>query len=55
MIVVTSETIANKRIIRTLGMVRGNTWYLKNTTGPGAADVAFSFGRAGDRFLAYRA
>ena len=25
MIVVTSETIANKRIVRTLGLVRGNT------------------------------
>jgi len=25
MIVVTSETIANKRVVRTLGMVRGNT------------------------------
>ena len=25
MIVVTSETIANKRIVKTLGLVRGNT------------------------------
>ena len=25
MIIVTSETIANKRIVRTLGLVRGNT------------------------------
>jgi len=33
---------------QTPGLVRGATWYLKNSNGPGAADVVFTFGRAGD-------
>ena len=35
--------------IDTIGVVRGNTWYLRNSNTTGVADVTFTFGDAGDR------
>jgi hypothetical protein len=32
-------------------VVRGNVWHLRNTLTPGFADIVFSYGRVGDRFL----
>lgn len=35
--------------VRTPGVFREGTWYLRNTLAPGAADLVVAFGRAGDR------
>ena len=31
------------------GVVRGTTWYLKNTNSAGAHDITFGYGAAGDK------
>jgi serine protease len=36
---------------QTIGVVRGNLWYLRDSNAGGSADHTFSFGRAGDQFL----
>jgi peptidoglycan/xylan/chitin deacetylase (PgdA/CDA1 family) len=35
----------------TPGVVRGNTWYLRNSTTTGPADIVFSYGGASDRVI----
>jgi serine protease len=36
---------------QTIGVVRGNLWYLRDSNAGGSADHTFSFGRADDQFL----
>ena len=40
--------------VDTIGIYRGNLWYLRNSNTTGMADLYFQYGAPGDIFLVWR-